>query len=316
MKTMRGLPRKAARERVLTLGVFDGLHRGHARILRFVRRIADRLKLPAAVLTFDDHPHGTLAPHKRPPRLATLEQGLTRLRSLGLDEVFLIRFTDALARTWAEDFVERTLVRRLRVRHLVIGQDFVFGRGGRGNSRLLRRLGRCLGFRVTVVPPLKQQGRTISSSEVRAMVARGDVQRAGQWLGWPYALHGRVVRGEGRGATIGLPTANLRTVHEIVPPPGTYAVRVRLRGHERPALCHIGKRPTFHPWGPETIEIHIPGWRGNLYNQRLEAAFLRRLRGERHFSGAHALLRQVAQDWRVAKQVWTKSRKPLKIHSL
>jgi len=309
MKVFRGLPRQFNSGRVVTLGVFDGVHRGHVRILLACRRQADRLGLPAAVITFDDHPHGTLAPQKRPPRLATPEQCLNRMQQLNLDEVFLVRFTRALADTPPETFVRDILVKRLNVRHLVVGQDFVFGKGKKGTIPLLRQLGKAGGFRVTVVHPLRHCGRVISSSGLRSLVAKGDVDMAHTWLGWPYALHGIIVKGDGRGSRIGLPTANLRTNHEIIPAPGTYAVEVYLENMAWPGLCHIGKRPTFHRWGPETIEIHIPGWAGNLYKRQLIVAFLSRLRGERHFRSVSALLEQVERDWLQAQRIWTKYHK-------
>jgi riboflavin kinase/FMN adenylyltransferase len=262
------------------------------------------LTLPAAVVTFDDHPHGTLAPSQRPPRLATPAQCLQRMRPLGMDEVFLIRFTRQLADTPAETFVRRILVERLGVRHLVIGHDFVFGKGGKGNVGLLRTLGRELGFRVTVVPALRIQRQVVSSSTLRRLVADGRVGLARKWLGWPYTLHGQVRHGEGRGSDIGMPTANLHTLHEIIPRPGIYAVLAGLSGRAWPSLCYIGCKPTFHDEAPLTIEVYIPGWRGPLYGRRLEVEFLEFLRPDRRFKNAEALLRQVEKDWQKARQAW------------
>ncbi|MBN1595662.1 riboflavin biosynthesis protein RibF [candidate division FCPU426 bacterium] len=306
MKVYRGFPSMKDQGRVITMGVFDGVHRGHAKIVHICRRQARRLGLTAALITFNEHPQGTLAPEKRPPRLATPEQCLNRLQQLGVDEVFLVPFTRFLAHTTAEQFIRRVLVRRLVLRHIVVGRDFVFGRDALGNTAMLRQWGKACHFGVSVVPPLRHRGKIISSSGLRALISRGNVELARAWLGWPYALHGSVVRGEGRGRRIGLPTANLKTIHEVVPAPGTYAVRVYLENMAWPALCHIGKRPTFHPWGPETIEVHIPGWDGNIYRKQLTISFLSRLRGERRFSNATALLRQVRQDFKQALKIWRK----------
>jgi riboflavin kinase/FMN adenylyltransferase len=304
VRILRGFAKHPGRGRVVTLGVFDGLHLGHVSILSALRRSAKRLDLPATVITFDDHPHGTLDPLRRPPRLVTDAQRRERFKLLGVEEVCLVRFTPRLAQMRAEDFVRRTLVRRLGMRWIVVGKDFVFGRNGRGDVRLLRRLGRELGFGVTVVPPRRWLGRVISSTSLRRLVRQGRMELARRQLGWPYALHGRVVHGEGRGTLLGVPTANLRTVHEIIPAPGVYAVRVRLRGRVWPALCHIGPRPTFHAFGPETIEIHIPGWRGALYGRKLEVAFGPRLRSIRRFAGPADLRRQIRQDWISARKAW------------
>lgn len=308
MKVHRGFPKHTTGTgRVATLGVFDGVHEGHARILSTVRRHADRLGLPAAVITFADHPHGTLAPSRRPPRLATPAQCLERFRRLGMDEVFLIRFTRRLAETPAEAFVRQVLVRSMGIRHLVVGHDFVFGREGTGDERLLRRLGRELGFGVSAVQPLRDRGRVVSSSGLRRLVAAGQVGKARAWLGWPYTLHGVVRRGEGRGGKIGMPTANLHTRHEIIPAPGIYAVLAKLKRAEYPALGYIGRKPTFHEHGGLAIEIYIPDWKGgSLYGSRLEVAFLERIRGDRKFSGPQALLRQVARDWQQARRFWPK----------
>ncbi|MCK5242763.1 riboflavin biosynthesis protein RibF [bacterium] len=309
MKVFRGLPRLSDKGRVITLGVFDGVHLGHAKIIQTCTRIAKRLGLPAAVITFADHPHTTLAPHRRPPRLATPEQCLNRMQQLQLDEVFLVKFTQRLAQTEAEMFVRRVLVKRLQTRQVVVGQDFIFGKGGKGNIALIRRIGREVGFGVTMIKPLKQGGTIISSSGLRSMVAQGKVAQAHRRLGWSYALHGIITKGDGRGTQIGLPTANLRTNHEIVPAPGTYVVEAYLENMAWPALCHIGKRPTFHKWGPETIEIHIPGWAGNLYHKQMIVGFLSRLREERHFKNAQALVRQVKKDCKKAQSIWTKYHK-------
>lgn len=289
---------------VLTLGVFDGVHRGHAKVLAELTRQARRLHLPAMVLTFDDHPHGTLLPHARPLRLATPEQCLRRFQDLGANAVTLLRFTPRLAQTVAEDFVRRVLVKRLWVKHVVVGHDFVFGRAGRGDLGLLQRLGEELGFTVSEVAAARAGGQVISSSRIRQLVAAGRVEQAGRWLGWPYALHGRVVQGDHRGRTLGFPTANLATHHELIPAAGTYGVQVELNGRTWPGLGHIGRRPTFYAHGPRTIEVFIPGWRGSLYGRRLAVAFSFRLRAERKFKDAPALVAQMQRDWEQARERW------------
>jgi riboflavin kinase / FMN adenylyltransferase len=304
MRVIRGFPRRPGPARAVTLGVFDGLHLGHARILAALRRAADREGLTATVVTFDDHPQGTLAPERRPPRLATDVQRLERLRALGADEVLLVPFTRRLARTPPEAFARRVLAARLRARRVVVGADFAFGRDAAGDLPLLRRLGRELGFGVTVVPAFRRAGRVVSSTGLRRLVAAGRVAEARAQLGWPYTLHGRVVRGLHLGTAIGVPTANLAAVNEIVPAPGVYAVLARLSGRERPGLCHIGPRPTFFARGHASIEVHIPGWRGPLYGRTLAVAFLSRLRGIRKFSGGAALTRRIARDWEQARPLW------------
>ncbi|MCD4813143.1 riboflavin biosynthesis protein RibF [bacterium] len=308
MRRHTRLKSQPGKGRVLTLGVFDGVHIGHAVIFKTLIQKARQLGVPAAVMTFYEHPHKTLAPDKRPPRLANQEQCLARMRTLGIDEVFLVRFSRTFAAILAEDFIRRILVKWLKVRHVVIGKDFIFGRHGHGNAALLKKMGKALGFGVTEVNPIRRRQGVVSSSALRRMVAAGEMEKARMLLGWPYTLHGKVVHGDGRGSKIGLPTANIKTLHEIVPQPGTYAVVVRLGGITRPGLCHIGKRPTFHKWGPQTIEVHIPGWRGKLYGRYMAVEFLARLRGEQIFVCAGALLKQVEKDWARAQKLWTKHR--------
>lgn len=307
MKLFRSFTKQQDSGRVATLGVFDGVHKGHAKLIKLLQRQALKWELPSSVITFDDHPHGTLSPAERPPRIATPHQCLQRLADLNVDEVYLIKFTQNLANTTAEVFMKTILMNRLNVKHIVIGEDFVFGKGGNTNVIALKKMAKENGMSVTVVHPLTDGNRIISSSGIRQAVANGEVDKASRWLGWPYALHGIVERGEGRGSVIGIPTANLRTTHEIVPKPGTYAVLAHLHGKDWGALCHIGNRPTFHKWGPETIETYIPGWKGRLYGKALEIKFLKRLRGERHFANAEKLVEQIIKDWKSAQQQWPRA---------
>lgn len=304
MKVYHHFPQRRTQSRVITVGVFDGVHLGHAKLLKHLIALARQAHLNATVITFDDHPHSTLAPAERPPRLATPAQCLQRMVLLGVDEVFLLPFTAQLAALTAETFVHTILVAKLGVKHMVVGRDFVFGKNGQGNIQMLRHMGKTLGFKVSVVAPLRRNGQIVSSSVLRKLIAQGAVTRAAQWLGWDYTLHGVVERGEGRGSQLGIPTANLRTTHEVVPSPGTYAVLAVIRNQIWPALCHIGNRPTFHRWGPETIETFIPGWKGHLYGKRLAVQFLGKLRGERKFANANALVQQVIKDWTAALHFW------------
>jgi riboflavin kinase/FMN adenylyltransferase len=308
MRVISGFSRNLRPGRAVTLGVFDGIHRGHVRIFKVLHRLARARGLRASVITFTDHPHGTLDPERRPLRLALDTQRLACLRALEIDEVFLVPFTHRLARMLPETFVRQILVERLGVKQIVVGEDFVFGRDAAGDIPLLRRLGRTAGFGVTTVPFQRRRGCVISSTGIRCLLLSGRVELARERLGWPYTLHGRVIRGEGRGARLGIPTANLRAVHELIPAPGVYAVFARLAGRYWPALCHIGPRPTFRASGPGTIEVHIPGWRKPLYGRCLEVQFMARLRGVRTFADGRALAAQVGRDWLRARRLLAASR--------
>ena len=303
MKQYRTLNRPSRIPRVLTLGVFDGLHRGHQLLLKRVIRIAKQCGYQAGIITFNDHPQTTLDPDKRPPRLISSQQQVERLAMAGMSEVFVVPFTSQLARMNAADFVESILVRTMNMRHIVVGEDFVFGSGASGDIALLKQLGRKLGFSVSVVRPLRDHGTVISSTGIRFKITAGDMSRANRWLGYPYALHGSVVHGAHRGRRFGLPTANLAPYHELIPADGIYAVVVELRSEKRLALCHIGRRPTFETNDLTTIEVYIPGWRGNLYRHRLTIHFLARIRGVLFFPDPQLLLKRIERDWEAAKSV-------------
>jgi riboflavin kinase/FMN adenylyltransferase len=293
--------------RVVTLGVFDGIHLGHTKLIEQLCVKAKENNMTSTVITFDDHPHGTLSPAKRPPRLSPPEECIKRIQAIGVDEIILINFSRALADIRAESFVRQILLQKLHARQLVVGHDFRFGFQGQGDVSLLKKMAKKEKFALTVVTPLKRQHQIVSSSILRKKIAQGQIDLANQWLGWTYTIHGVVERGEGRGSQIGLPTANLRTTHEIVPAPGTYAVLAAIDQQQWPAICHIGNRPTFHRWGPETIETYIPGWHGRLYGKGLAIGFLKKLRNEKKFAGADHLIQQVVRDWRRAKSVWPKN---------
>jgi riboflavin kinase/FMN adenylyltransferase len=283
------------------VGVFDGLHRGHQRLLRRVMKIAQRDNWRPAIITFNDHPQSTLEPQKRPPRLMPAELQMAHLENAGIAEAFVVPFTPQLAEMPAEEFVADLLLRNLRMRHIVVGEDFVFGAGAAGDIGLLRRLGVKWDFGVTIIRPVRSDGSVISSTGIRLKISSGDIAAANRWLGYAYALHGTVVHGAHRGRRFGLPTANLYPEHELIPVDGIYAVTLELRGQTRLALCHIGRRPTFESSELSTIEVHIPGWRGNLYRRRLSLSFIARLRPVAFFSDPQKLIQQIVLDWEAAK---------------
>lgn len=303
MKVFRGLPHRGAGARPLALaiGVFDGVHLGHRAILAAARREAGRLGGLAGALTFDAPPERLLAPDYCPPQLITLEEKLEQLAALGLDEAYVVRFTPSFAAQSAEDFVGRVLGRRLRARAVVVGPDFVFGRQARGDFALLRRLGRGQGLRTVAVKPVSLGGRPVSSTRIRLAVQDGRMREAARLLGRPWRLRGVVVKGRRLGRTLGFPTANLHSAQEVLPKPGVWAGRARLRGPRGRAggwkafAANIGTRPTFGPGGV-AVELHLLGYRGRLYGRTLEAEFTRILREERKFSSGAALAEQIKKD--------------------
>ncbi|MBM3294043.1 MAG: riboflavin biosynthesis protein RibF [Candidatus Aminicenantes bacterium] len=290
----------------VALGNFDGLHRGHRRILRQLTLEAARRRLPAYVLTFTPHPEKFFG-SSRILMIQTLEQRLAGLARFNLDGVIVAPFRRALASLPPWGFVRSVLRGRLRARLVVVGADFRFGRGRRGDADGLARMGRRAGFEVRAVPHLRRRGRIVSSSFIRACLAEGDIGLANDFLGRPYAIEGDVVAGSGRGRGMGFATANIETPNEIVPQ-GVYLTSLRLGGADRPSVTNVGLRPTFGPSRP-AIETHILDWEGDLYGASVGLAFLVKLREERVFSGPEALAAQIRRDIEAARRFFGRGRR-------
>ena len=290
-----------AQPSVVALGVFDGIHLGHREILtRAVERArADGLKSVAC--TFDRHPMEILQPDRAPLPLTTLDERLELMAGTGLDATLVLPFTRELARLEPEAFVGEVLLDRLRARVVVVGTDHRFGRGARGDARLLEALGARLGFVVEVVSPLQIDGEAVSSTEIRAALQRGALERAARLLGRPYAVCGEVVRGAGRGRTLGFPTAHLRTARPLLVPTGVYACRARCGETAYRAMVNVGHRPTFE--GQDyAIEAYLIDFSGDIYDLPLCLEFLQRVRDERKFPSVEALKEQIARDVESARR--------------
>lgn len=303
MWTVRGLESYPpdARPCALALGVFDGVHLGHRAILAAAVARAHATSLPAVACTFQPHPLEILQPERAPIPVTALDERLELLAESGLDGAVVLAFTPALARVEPEAFVKDVLVDRLRAREVIVGFNHRFGRGARGDARLLDELGARFGFRAHLVPPLTVNGVTVSSTEVRAALQRGEVDRAARLLGRPYSLPGTVVEGAGRGRALGFPTANVRCDRPPLVASGVYACRAAVLGTERPAVVNVGVRPTFG--GDElAVEAHLLDFKGDLYGSRLRLAFVARLRDERRFPSVEALVAQIRADAEAARR--------------
>ena len=288
---------------IVALGTFDGVHRGHQAILRRTLTWARNVAGTAAVLTFDRHPVEVLRPEQAPRALTPLPLKAAILGDLGFDLLAVARFDRRLADTPARDFIQDALLGRLNVVGVCVGYNFGFGRGRGGTPDLLAEAGRAHGFGVEVAPPVEHGGRTVSSTAVREALERGGVAEAWDLMGRPYAVEGTVGRGAGRGATIGIPTANLPGGADLALPNGVYAARACLAGAAHFALVNVGVAPTFHPAGGSEggpggrlIEAHLLDFRGDLYGRRLRLLFLDRIRSERRFPSAEALVEQIRRD--------------------
>ena len=305
MRVVRHLARHRGRlpRTVLTLGNFDGVHRGHQEIIATAVRLAAEKGAQPAVLTFEPHPIAVLAPDKAPPIIQSLHDRLETIRDHGIATVVLQRFTREFAAMDPEAFVRDFLLRHVELAHIVVGYNVNFGRDRAGTSETLRTLGARLSFGVDVVGPVVAEGEEVSSTRLRDAIRQGDMPRARRLLGRAYAFRGRVVTGDRRGRTLGFPTANLHLKPGLlIPPDGVYAVVADVDGKERQGVLNVGIRPTFGG-RRRTIEAHFLDFDGDLYRRWLIVRVLERLRGEVTFAGPDALRAQIADDVARARRV-------------
>jgi riboflavin kinase/FMN adenylyltransferase len=303
--TEAGLPRGQAADRgtVVTVGTFDGVHRGHADVLARLVERAEELGLPSVVVTFDPHPLDVVNPAAAPPLLTLLDEKLARFAEHRVSYVAVLPFTPALAAYAADRFVDEVLRGRFRVSELLVGYDHGFGRGRLGDIGMLRALGMTRRFAVSVLDPVHtDDGVAISSTAIRTAIGDGDLTRAEAGLGRPYTLSGVVVQGDQRGRTIGYPTLNLGPLSDrkLLPPDGVYAVRVQLPEGDFDGMLNLGPRPTFGDQA-RRIETHVFDAAGDWYGAPVRLGFIARLRATRPFSGLDALRAQLAEDERHAR---------------
>ncbi|MSO61046.1 MAG: bifunctional riboflavin kinase/FAD synthetase [Acidobacteria bacterium] len=292
------------RSPVLALGNFDGLHRGHVKIVERIQRGALERGGTSVVLTFDPHPPRVLRPDKAPALLMTKAQKLDALARAGVQGAAVVRFTPEMSQWEPDAFVRTVLVEWLRVAEVWVGADFLFGRNRSGNFTLLKSLGAQYGFRAEKIDPIRYKDFVVSSTRIRRLIGEGRVDEAGALLGHHYALDGVVVEGARRGREMGFPTANLATDNELIPPHGVYATAVTVDGAFYPSVTNIGQRPTFGDQLATSIEAHLIGRSMDLYGKTVRLAFVQRLRDERKFPDIEALQEQIAADVRRAARLF------------
>jgi riboflavin kinase / FMN adenylyltransferase len=298
---LESLPDPRLRSPIVTWGVFDGVHRGHCRVIEQVLTWARAEGVSSAVTTFDRHPEEVLRGMKV-PLVTPLGERLHLIGELGVDFCIVLNFTLDFSKTSADEFIRGIVAGRMGAKGIVLGHDSRFGRDRAGDLDFLSRLGRDVGLEVRRSEPEIFQGRPVSSSLIREAIFAGRLADATFLLGRPPSVIGTVVRGERRGTALGFPTANLELHHAVRPPTGVYAAEVPLGGRVHRAVVNIGTRPTFRQNGGETIEVHLLDYAGgDLYGRIVEVRFLSRIRDEKKFDGPEALKRQISADIETAR---------------
>lgn len=281
---------------VLALGVFDGVHLGHQAVIRKAARFAMKTGCNAGVLTFHPHPAKVLQPRECPPLLTTETQDLELFSSYGADFALVMEFTSALARNEPTAFLERLHRRVPMLRGIVVGARWQFGRGRSGDFSLLRQWAAPRAIEAIEVPAVEIDGRVVSSTAIRHLIAKGNITAANARLGRPYQIVGRVESGDALGRKMGIPTANLQVENEILPAKGVYAARVLIEGEVFAAAVNIGTRPTVQTHGALRVEAHLLDFSGDLYGRHVRVDFIERLRGEKKFPNLAALSSQIILD--------------------
>lgn len=311
MRVFRTIPARADVPIALTIGNFDGVHRGHRAMLDCLKQEASKRGLPAAVMTFEPHPREFFAPDQAPTRLSTLREKIELLAAAGVDRVYVCRFTFDLARTSPESFVEDILVRGLNVRWLLVGDDFRFGARRAGDFDLLSSLSGRYGYEVHSMSSVIAADRRVSSTSVRDALAAGDLHLATELLGRPYVISGRVVSGDRIGRTLGFPTANIRMRHNRPPLLGIFAVRVHGLGAPVHGAASLGVRPTVNNRGIPVLEVHLLDFSRDIYGTHVRVEFLHRLREERKYPDIESLRRQIAIDVEQTRAYFSNSSRAL-----
>jgi riboflavin kinase / FMN adenylyltransferase len=285
---------------VLTIGTFDGLHKGHLSLIKLLKDRAQEQNAKTLLLTFHPHPQIVLENPNRPPvqLLTTIHERVELLNQLGLDGVLVIPFTKEFSKIGAEEFVREYLVKKLSMKHMVIGYDHAFGNNRQGTEELLTRLSTELGFTVENAAAIESEGGTISSTKIRKAIQEGNITAANDLLGYPYIVGGKVVEGDGRGRKLGLPTANIMPSEpqKLLPKNGVYLVAAMLDNEHRYGMANIGIRPTFTDDIHPRLEVHFFDWNKMIYDRDIMVAFLKFIRDERKFESTGLFFEQIVAD--------------------
>lgn len=310
MQVTRGIEELEVENTAVTIGNFDGVHIGHQKIFEYVKRKAKQINGKSVVVTFHPHPIKVLFKEHPLKLITTTEDKLKLIEQCEIDITVLIPFTHDFAQIEAEDFVKDILVEKFNAKWVIVGYDYRFGKGRKGDRDLLKRLGEFYGFRVKVLKAYTRKGKILSSTAVRNALKEGNIREANLFLGRAYHIDGKVIKGFGRGSSIlGYPTANISPIQEIIPKEGVYAVKVTIPDTQKTfrGVANIGKNPTF---GNNSLsyEVHILDFRENLLGKNIRVHFIHRLREEKKFSSSHELKESIAKDIEEAKKIFRKDR--------
>lgn len=296
---------KITRDKVVAVGVFDGVHRGHQLILRKAVKDAKKNGLKSVVVTFASHPSGYFHPRLKVPALTSLEHKLFFIEKEGVDLCYVVNFNRSFASLPPYDFIKKVLMKKIGMVSLYVGEDFIFGKGVKGNVNLLEKISKKLHFRLYVLKHLTLRHRIISSTLIRNLIKSGQLGLARIFLGRRVSFMGGVIKGEGRGCLLGFPTANIRPHHEVLAPNGIYATWTVCEGRIFKSLTYIGTKPTFRKkTNVRSIEVFIFGLNKNIYHSTLEVRFIKKIRDDRKFSSQDALVSQMKKDVLTAKKIF------------
>jgi len=291
------------RDVVLTIGNFDGVHRGHQKIFRLVADKARAARGTAMAMTFDPHPVRVLAPERGVKVLTPFDEKARLMERYGIDVLLCIPFTKEFSNTKPDDFIRDVVVGRIGAKEVIVGHNYSFGKGKKGTTDLLRRRGKKYGIAVKVVRSARMFGEAVSSSRIRSLVGRGRVCEASWLLGRPYMIEGSVVRGEGRGGkVIGVPTANIAPRNDLLPREGVYAVKVGCEGALLDGVANLGKNPTFGAGGM-SYEVHIFDFSESILGKDIKVSFIDRIRDEKAFPDVPSLKEQIMKDIERARDI-------------
>jgi riboflavin kinase/FMN adenylyltransferase len=292
---------------VVTLGNFDGVHLGHQKIFEKLREEASKIRGEAVVITFEPHPLKVISPQHCPPLLTPFKKKMILIEKSGIETVLCIEFSLAFSEISPFEFIKNILVEKVKVRKIIVGYNYHFGKKQRGDVRILRNIGKLFNVEVEVMEPLKIGQTPVSSSKIRELIKNGEVEEASKLLGRTYPIIGKVVEGSKRGHTLGFPTANLEISDELYPKKGVYAVEILWNEQVFNGLANVGLNPTFVPArvseeGPFSLEVYILNFSQNIYGEEIQVNFIRRIRDEVRFESSSQLVEQIRKDVQWAQE--------------